>query len=666
MLALTAELRDFIDYACSAECSEHSTCCVLQCFAGCGKTTAIRHLAQMRFDKGLGGCLFITVTKELKDVTRELALKQNGMVVENVHSLVRNQLWVGHDCINNEDIEAYLKLDPKPAIHPGVLQHVSMVVFDEIQNMNPLSYAVINCLLQALMPKPILFVPMGDFFQWLFGTLMNSSTTYMCHPEQFFPSEHYRTFRSSRSLRLTHDQCSWINTNLNPNKIAKHYPACWEVYGEHITRFWGDGIHSLKCKHCNRLHDFAIACEPPPSRDPLYQKRVHFFPQHNRFKSLLPPIVESFIRKHHDSTLVLVNGLKKKTFQNKYAMVGTPFSHIGCESKHVVCCGLDYFAERVCSNSASNKHDVDWPLSVFCQMYVSCTRASDVLFIIGFATSFFTLRDAVISPTQLGFDKKQVEIKKEEGATTIIAMTTTNNRQTIDIDLSLCSSQARFDPLFLHIQRASPQFTLDTPAPDCSNMPRFTTKSHAIAEHCKRGLLRHIDKDIPEWQTYITQKLNSPLCPPQPWLKGALELLQYTVHRVFALQPLYQETPIRTSQFHCFRATCDYVGRNACLFLHTGLLSHETLEQTHLFAYTRYLLLKQTSKHINECYVLDINNKTVLAITSSLSDPEFLFQFFTHLQHLYPMYKNPIDTRPVVITESKSTLFCSKKIKFTV
>ncbi len=392
-MVLTQEQDEIIEYMCKPT----SQCCIVQAFAGCGKTTLLANMAKRRYDLGLGSTLLLTYSSELKKATRQMAQMQEGLYVESMHSLVRNILFVGHDCLSDKDIENYLSLEKKPSLHPGFLESVTLIVIDEMQDMSPLYYRLVQQLRAFFVNDKIRFVGVGDFFQWLFSSLNGSTPEYMCRPEEYFQGDSFKIFALTLSFRLTQEVCEWINKHLDPRKLQMHYPLCWAKYGASITRYWGNGLRSAKCKQCACVHD---AKKPDKClaiyNSKLIRERQVAQYEVNTFTNILPP--ELTRRAKAGNAVVIVNGLQLHRFTKMFPDVTSPFAYKGLQTRNVIVAGFDSFTEEVCSQQ-SNADMEDWPLACYCQMYVSCTRPENKLFLAKSRTkpAFFTTRDVVLS-----------------------------------------------------------------------------------------------------------------------------------------------------------------------------------------------------------------------------------------------------------------------------
>jgi len=384
MALLTEEQEAVVEYICVKD----ARCCIVNAFAGTGKTTLLANLAKRRFEMGLGATLLLTYSSKLKEATRKMAQMQEGLYVESMHSLVRNILHVGKDCLHDKQIEAYLALAQKPMVNTAFLQHVTLIVLDEMQDLSPLYYRLVQQLRSFFLPSKISLVGVGDFFQWLFASLNGSTPEYMCHPEDYFDNDTFRIFALTLSFRLTPQMCEWINTNLDPRKIAYQYPLCWGKYGASITKYWGDGLRSAKCRKCAHVH-IDEKCSGFFDTKSIKERDVSLCIV-NTYTHILPPHLAARARSN---ALVMVNGFQMQRFAKQFPYVTSPYGFKGCETKDVIVIGFDSFTEEVCAQQPDADLE-DWPLITFCAMYVSCTRASDHLFVVPSKSkaSFFTMR----------------------------------------------------------------------------------------------------------------------------------------------------------------------------------------------------------------------------------------------------------------------------------
>lgn len=406
MIQLNAEQEEILQLMCDESTNRISTCCIISAFGGFGKTNLISAIAQERFKRGMGCSLLITFAKKLKETLRSKSKLQEGLVVENVHSLIRNELNRGQDCANDNDMERYLTMDPKPSLHPDFQANINLVIFDEMQDMTPNFHKVMELVRQLFAPKVVSFLGMGDFFQAEHQHI-GSSTEYMTNAHLYFAHERFHKYVFRGSFRLGHQKCSWLNANLNPCTIEKHYPECWKKYGKHIEEYWGSGVFSYKCLLCDQLHSKEAPCQPQLGHNVRLMRNKGRF---NKDNKPLPEMADEFV--HKTNAIIFLNGRKQDKYTKYYAHVTSPFAFKGCETKNAVIVGFDYFTERLCAQKA-NKDNADWPFVLFCQMFVSFTRASDEVVAVIDGSSdvpFFTMRSRVISMeplSQISSQKKR-------------------------------------------------------------------------------------------------------------------------------------------------------------------------------------------------------------------------------------------------------------------
>lgn len=401
-----AEQQRIFEIMCDEDTNKISTCCVVSAFGGFGKTQLISAIAEERYKRGFGCSLLITFAKKLKETLRTRAKQQEGLVVQNVHSLIRNELNRGQDCVNEADIVRYLQMDPKPPLHSDFYNNVNLVIFDEMQDLTPTFYEVVEIVRKLFAPKVVSFLGMGDFFQAEHAHI-GSSTQYMTNAKKYFAHDRFFEFIFRGSFRLDHDRCAWINTNLNPKTIQTHYPACWAKYGADIDRMWGQGLVSYRCKNCNEIHDndetkncsqTTSACLKPSII--LARNRGRF----NKNQKPLPEIADQFVRTH--DAIVFLNARKSDAYQKHYANVTTPFQFKGCETNYAVVVGFEFFTEQFCASKAQQDQEdqTDWPFVLFCQMFVSFTRAKKQMIAVIDGrdnSAFFTMRSDSIPLTKM-------------------------------------------------------------------------------------------------------------------------------------------------------------------------------------------------------------------------------------------------------------------------
>ncbi len=393
MYDLSKEQNDIVDFMSTGNSTK---CCIVNAFAGSGKTLTIERVAETRYQKGLGWTLLVTYSSQLKKDTREQTKNQDGIKVESMHSLVRNILYPGHDCLTDDDILAYLNLETKPFPHKNFLSHITLIAVDEMQDLSPLYFRLIQQLRWFFVCEnkyaPTSLLGTGDIFQWIFHSLNGSLTDYMCRPEEFFEADTFVFLPLTYSFRLTAQTCKWINACLNPHSIKVHYPVCWAKYGEFIERYWGTGLRSAKCAKCGTIHfKTPNSCPRICSKNILQLQEVSCCDV-DSYKELLTPTLSK--RAKQNAATVIVNGLRVDRFRRQFPSATSASSLKGCEVRNCIVVGFDSFTEEVFATSPHAQPE-DWPFECFCQMYVSCSRPRNKLFVQKAKSKpcFFTMRD---------------------------------------------------------------------------------------------------------------------------------------------------------------------------------------------------------------------------------------------------------------------------------
>lgn len=419
----TAEQRAIVDAMCHPDTNAVSTCCIVNAFGGCGKTQVLHEIVQTRFAKGYGCALFLTFSSRLKNNLKRETANMEGYVVENVHSLIRNELHRGSTCFNDEHVASYVAMSVKPQLHSAFQKNVSLVIFDELQDMNALHFQVIETLRTLMLPKIVSFIGVGDVFQLVCAQRIQSDLGYLTDAKHRFQHERFLSFALRGSFRMNQPICDWINTNLSPATIERHFPKCWSTYGAVITSHWGNGMFSHKCNTCHALHDQQSPCVPHN------QPMIQLLDNAKRMDAqLLTPSADRFVKDHN--ALVLVNGRNTKAYNKIYPFVSTPFAFKGQEAESVVVVGFDQFTERLCAQGKTDD-DVHWPFILYCQMYVCITRAATNLCVLYSAkTPFYTMRQPTDSMYILPTKKQDCDTQY----TTITAVVASVTQKT-DLDI---------------------------------------------------------------------------------------------------------------------------------------------------------------------------------------------------------------------------------------
>lgn len=379
----TPEQKDVIDFWREKGDDQHL---LINARAGTGKTTLSVWCAEAVYEQTGGRCVLLTYSKMLKTETRNKTKKQDYVVVESFHSLVNNIFET--TCHDNRDLEQFLD-------HPtskSELKNVHLLIVDEVQDLTD-SYVRLIQHLQTQVHPDCRLMLIGDRFQNIFQSLQQSSTRFMDEPEAYFGGSFARK-RLSCTHRMTPEIARWVNKNVDPLTIEKHYPDQWTA---NITEAWGSGMSSSR----------------KPGED-VETYTFQFFRDH--IPSKLICSLQQLIRKHGASELLFLVGSTKlnkrhpvrwilnllncryiclgdteldpQVAQDK-VLISTPYKMKGREAAVVVFCGFDSFLEKV-NPEASLSHAL---------AYVASTRAKEKLIVLTDSGQhpLFTIREAKVN-----------------------------------------------------------------------------------------------------------------------------------------------------------------------------------------------------------------------------------------------------------------------------
>lgn len=402
---LTNEQKEIVDFWADLYEPRHL---IVNAKAGTGKSTVSLLCAENLYRTKKYHSIFLTFSTMLKlDARRKIRSIDNDYVqVENFHSSVANIF--GFKCVDQQTLEQFLENENVEPIYD--LSNVGLLVIDESQDLTESFVILINRIRNFLHPDHHILM-LGDRFQNVFKILQNSSTKYIDCPSDYFGGIFHR-LPLSNSFRVTQKMATWINTNLNPNMLRHHYPDIWKREGKFIQEAWGGGIQSLNPLNGTETETdvdfvkFNYYKEPIPD---LIQNTVSEYISKYGVESVLLLVQSCRMYSSHPATKLLnrmggnmntnwvvLNGDFQETntiLQNK-GIVATPFKMKGREKKLVVFFGLD--------NNLEKWTDKEHPMLALAIAYVSCTRASEKLIIVGNACNndFFTMKNSYSQPPQ--------------------------------------------------------------------------------------------------------------------------------------------------------------------------------------------------------------------------------------------------------------------------
>jgi hypothetical protein len=349
--------------------------------AGAGKTTVAIASARRTKKK----TLILTYSKQLARETNDK--------IDNQFPTLRQRITVLtlHAFANAQTDEG---LDPqivknwrwRPRSQGAGLSEYSLFVIDEAQDLSPLLVSMLKiCLLGTIDKETSRLVVIGDYFQCIYSSLLGADASYLTCPEKWTERK-FKSLNLSVSFRITHQIAAFINKELNPLRLAVHYPGFWRKHGDTVTRLWGNGISATK--HGPKVETYAC--------NTWYKQELR---QHGvlaeikeKLKTGRPEDVCLIVSTTDDSTAtpsrVVVNALTDHNWcvilsgrgraemavsdgqmRNK-ALACTTFAMKGSERKHVFVNGFDSYCEG---------HNPESPLHAFNLLYVGFTRAMESL-----------------------------------------------------------------------------------------------------------------------------------------------------------------------------------------------------------------------------------------------------------------------------------------------
>ena len=236
------------DAMCDAETVRTSICCIVHARGGCGKTRLVLSIAQERFNRGMGySLLLLCKNSKLHASLKECSLKQDGLQVETLYSLLSNHLFRGERCKNDKEWQQCLDTkSAKAALHEDFYNNIGMVIIDEMQCMDAMHHQAIELVRDLLAPKCISMLGVGDVFQ-CDKKQKSQDVCFFVDARSKFKHNQYVEFALETNFRHGPKMCAWINTNMSPFSIQRHYPNCWKLCGSLIERFWHNGMVSAKC-----------------------------------------------------------------------------------------------------------------------------------------------------------------------------------------------------------------------------------------------------------------------------------------------------------------------------------------------------------------------------------------------------------------------------------
>lgn len=432
-MSLSEEQASIVRKVCAS--SDDSPHFVVQARAGSGKTFVALNIASELHSRTLRKTLLATYSSPLRaDVTERCIREGRGhtILVDTFHTLVTT-VFGAPVCRDDTGIQDFLSRHPVEA--PFRCDFGCLIV-DEVQDMVPLYADIVKLVLETARRHriPLKLVFMGDFFQSIFWYRQppgSSASKYMLFPEAEFGGQ-WLTLYMNTAFRTPPQIVEWINTNLHPAALRKHYPGIWAEFGDAIERLWGDGMQSSPTHPAHGL-----------PRDKVLQHIT--YNSHHVTDATLDAIdtalvkigfcgndteLSVLVRGHqpdgiaqrivNDSILSTMPWYIKSPHEGSHVdprayarkcSVGTVHSMKGKETKYVVAVGVSVVSELCASTTpdtegSERKASASHALEEYFLTYVQCTRASRGMIIAQQGqVPFFTMREEVIDPIMLTFNR---------------------------------------------------------------------------------------------------------------------------------------------------------------------------------------------------------------------------------------------------------------------
>jgi hypothetical protein len=370
--------------------------------AGSGKTSTSIVSCGKYYEKFQQKAIILTYNSLLKESCREeLEVCEMSHIVD-AHSyhaaafsyFIKDATNIDHRKVSVETvIEEACARSPT---NPSQLKNYSLLIIDEIQDMNEQFYEFSLHLLSFMSPSTIIMI-MGDPFQRIFDYL-GADLKYIQDPDHYFgkylqiPNKEFIKKHMSICWRLTPETAHWINTYLNPTFIVDD-----EKYQPFISEWWGQGIKAplnkpshpdsieyissnynnrkiaLQCEYLFTLHGNANVALLGYSLGKTQNITKSQTGKNDTAKGSTPltGVINMLSKQNHENWLILKEDTRyRKDIANRKRTASTIHKFKGLEKDVIVFIGLDSFIEKI-------KNGLDH----FNLMYVACTRARKKLII---------------------------------------------------------------------------------------------------------------------------------------------------------------------------------------------------------------------------------------------------------------------------------------------
>ena len=381
---------------------------VIQGVPGAGKSKVIMDIAARRVQETNGCGLLLTFSSALKIEgrarSRDAGL-DGKLHVHSYHSAVHGLFEGVGVCPTDVELKLFLAHVNQSSSTAKKHSSINTLFLDEAQDMTPLYLELVVYILRQYSITKI--VVLGDWFQSLFR-YNGSFTGCLERPDVHLGGTWAPLLQLSTSFRLPPGLCEWINLNLDPRKMREHYPRTWQLIGDTITRFWGEGIQP----HAG--HRRARDSTSDVVREVVYTESDVLNGNSAAVNSALARVgyqrgqelvvLSSLGKIGLGMTPSIVNDHSEIAWGVKEGNATGGFDPSGAKAGLV--CSPQYFkgmeasvVVTYCSSALEPRTDAECAdelscLDAYCALYVACTRSKDGLVVLRSASTprFFTER----------------------------------------------------------------------------------------------------------------------------------------------------------------------------------------------------------------------------------------------------------------------------------
>jgi hypothetical protein len=241
-MQLDAEQSEVVNYLCNPEPGH----LVVQALAGCGKTHTVLHAA-LELNRLHGHkTLILTYSKSLENDC-SVRLRNLGGPAAASHcwiltfNAVPTRLFKrARPTVSMHELHRWCSEEIRYTTGPMF----DLLVVDECQDLNATMCWVINHVRKYCCSPQHRVMLIGDFFQSIFATMHGSTTDFMVHPQNYFPSAlPWSHLRLRQSHRIPRAVAQYLNDIMHASCNNRSWrPVSWTNQMDIICRMWGPGF----------------------------------------------------------------------------------------------------------------------------------------------------------------------------------------------------------------------------------------------------------------------------------------------------------------------------------------------------------------------------------------------------------------------------------------